>query len=109
MEEWVISCPVNDLLYEPSPRPRSLPSPMLGRGDGVRAGYRNCLYGHDMRQIQQWLQQGTQIYFFVHCPIEELSPSTARYFQTLLEQNGVAVPPLPWNNLDHPPNQLTLW
>ena len=62
-----------------------------------------------VRQIQQWLQQGTQIYFFVHCPIEERSPSTARYFQNLLEQNGVAVPPLPWNNLDHPPNQLTLW
>jgi len=60
-------------------------------------------------QIQQWLQQGTQIYFFVHCPIEERSPSTARYFQKLLEQSGAAVPPLPWNNLDHPPNQLSLW
>ncbi|BAY89025.1 MULTISPECIES: DUF72 domain-containing protein [unclassified Tolypothrix] len=60
-------------------------------------------------QIQQWLQAGVQIYFFVHCPIEERSPSTARHFQNLLEQNGVAVPPLPWNNLDRPPNQLSLW
>lgn len=60
-------------------------------------------------QIQQWLQQGTQIYFFVHCPIEERSPATARYFQNLLEQSSAAVPPLPWNNLDHPPNQLSLW
>ncbi|MFQ4140874.1 DUF72 domain-containing protein [Chlorogloeopsis sp. ULAP02] len=60
-------------------------------------------------QIKQWLQQGTRIYFFVHCPIEERSPSTARYFQRLLEQNDVAVPPLPWNNLNNPPNQLSLW
>ncbi len=60
-------------------------------------------------QIQQWLETGTQIYFFVHCPLEERSPSTARYFQQLLEQNGLAVLPLPWNNLEHPPNQLSLW
>ncbi|MGJ5673411.1 MAG: DUF72 domain-containing protein [Nostochopsis sp.] len=60
-------------------------------------------------QIQQWLQQGKRIYFFVHCPIEERSPNTARYFQKLLEQSGVKVPPLPWNNLDSPPNQLNLW
>ena len=60
-------------------------------------------------QIQQWLQQGTQIYFFVHCPREEKSPSTARYFQQLLEQSGVNVSPLPWNQLDIPPQQLSLW
>ncbi len=60
-------------------------------------------------QIQQWLQQGTQIYFFVHCPREEKSPSTARYFQQLLEQSGVGVSPLPWNQLDIPPQQLSLW
>lgn len=60
-------------------------------------------------QIQQWLQTGVRIYFFVHCPIEERSPSTAFYFQQLLEQSGVAVPPLPQNNFDHPPTQLSLW
>ncbi len=60
-------------------------------------------------QIQQWLQQGKRIYFFVHCPVEERSPTTARHFQKLLQQNGVAVPPLPWNNLENPPNQLNLW
>ncbi|PLZ30216.1 hypothetical protein CBP28_08540, partial [Fischerella thermalis WC559] len=59
-------------------------------------------------QIQQWLQQGKRIYFFVHCPLEERSPNTARHFQKLLEQNGVKVPPLPWDNLDSPPNQLNL-
>ncbi len=60
-------------------------------------------------QIQQWLQQGKRIYFFVHCPVEERSPNTARYFQKLLEQSGVKVPPLPWDNLNSPPNQLNLW
>ncbi|WP_414561842.1 MULTISPECIES: DUF72 domain-containing protein [unclassified Anabaena] len=62
-----------------------------------------------VQHIQQWLQTGTRIYFFVHCPLEERSPGTARYFQQLLEQNNVAVPLLPWNNLEHPPNQLSLW
>jgi len=62
-----------------------------------------------VQQIQQWLQAGTRIYFFVHCPIEERSPNTARHFQKLLEQNGVPVPPLPWNHLDYPPHQLNLW
>jgi uncharacterized protein YecE (DUF72 family) len=62
-----------------------------------------------VQQIQQWLQAGTRIYFFVHCPTEERSPHNARYFQQLLEQNGVPVPPLPWSQLQHPPQQLNLW
>ncbi len=53
----VISCPVNDLLYEPSPRPRSLPSPMHGRGERARAGYRNCLYGHYISPILVKIEQ----------------------------------------------------
>jgi len=60
-------------------------------------------------QIQEWLNAGVRIYFFVHCPTEERSPVTARHFQQLLEQSNVAIPPLPWNNLDHLPKQLSLW
>jgi uncharacterized protein YecE (DUF72 family) len=64
--------------------------------------------------VSQWLQQGTQVYFFVHCPIEARSPANARYFQQLLEQRQPAVPPLPWNTLmlPEPPEQseqLTLF
>lgn len=59
--------------------------------------------------VDRWLHQGTQIYFFVHCPIEERSPHTARYFQQLLSQKGVPVPPLPWNNLQQSSNQLSLF
>jgi uncharacterized protein YecE (DUF72 family) len=58
--------------------------------------------------IDEWLRQGTRIYFFVHCPVEERSPANARYFQRLLEQQNVEVPSLPWNNLEPPPTQLSL-
>jgi uncharacterized protein YecE (DUF72 family) len=59
--------------------------------------------------IDRWLRQGTQIYFFVHCPVEAQSPGTARYFQQLLEQHDVPVPSLPWNTLNVPPTQLSLF
>jgi uncharacterized protein YecE (DUF72 family) len=59
--------------------------------------------------VERWLRQGTRIYFFVHCPVEAQSPGTARYFQQLLEQHGVLVPPLPWNTLDSGPAQLSLF
>jgi uncharacterized protein YecE (DUF72 family) len=49
--------------------------------------------------VDRALRQGTQIYFFVHCPTEERSPHNARCFQELLMQRGVSVPPLPWNDL----------
>jgi len=60
-------------------------------------------------QVDEWLRQGTRIYFFVHCPIEERSPQTARYFQQQLEEYGTPVPPLPWNCLEQPPTQLSLF
>ncbi|MDY7024491.1 MAG: DUF72 domain-containing protein [Cyanobacteriota bacterium] len=60
-------------------------------------------------QIKQWLTEGIRVYFFVHCPQEQRSPTHARQFQTMLEQSGVDVPPLPWNQLDDSPIQLSLW
>ncbi|MBE9177263.1 DUF72 domain-containing protein [Oculatella sp. LEGE 06141] len=60
-------------------------------------------------QVDQWLRQGTQIYFFVHCPQEVRSPTTARYFQESLEQQHAPVPPLPWTGLEQPPAQLNLF
>jgi uncharacterized protein YecE (DUF72 family) len=50
-----------------------------------------------VEQIRQWLDQGTRIYFFVHCPVEVHSPVNARLFQHCLEQCQVPVPPLPWD------------
>ena len=59
-------------------------------------------------RLVPWLQQGIQVFFFVHCPIEAQSPAIARRFQRLLEAEakaqGLQVPPLPWNCL---PNEAT--
>jgi uncharacterized protein YecE (DUF72 family) len=68
-------------------------------------------------QVGEWLEQGKQIYFFVHCPVEVHSPTNARYFQRRLEEKGVDVPPLPWNATHavsaeqraQPPDQLSLF
>ena len=42
-------------------------------------------------QVSNWLAAGKNVYFFVHCPIEDYSPSTANYFKELLEQQGFSV------------------
>jgi uncharacterized protein YecE (DUF72 family) len=59
--------------------------------------------------VDRWLRTGTRIYFFVHCPVEERSPQTARRFQQLLETQGVSILPLPWNQLPQPSQQLDLF
>ena len=59
--------------------------------------------------ISDWLRQGKKIYFFVHCPQEIHSPETAKYFQSLLEQQECSIPSLPWNKLDPHPQQLSLF
>ncbi|KJH71163.1 DUF72 domain-containing protein [Aliterella atlantica] len=59
--------------------------------------------------LDAWLRQGTQIYFFVHCPIEERSPNNARHFYQLLQQHNVPVPPLPWDEITDAPMQLNLF
>jgi uncharacterized protein YecE (DUF72 family) len=60
-------------------------------------------------QVEAWLQQGKELYFFVHCPVEVHSPTNAKYFQQLLEDQGVEVPPLPWSSILPPPDQLSLF
>ncbi|MGA7933872.1 MAG: DUF72 domain-containing protein [Kovacikia sp.] len=63
-----------------------------------------------LTQVDEWLGQGTRIYFFVHCPVEERSPANARHFQQLLEQHGAPIPPLPWNAIAQElPTQLDLF
>ncbi len=58
--------------------------------------------------LQDWLARGTEVYFFMHCPIEERSPHNAKVFQEMLEKAGIPVPSLPWNDLA-PPQQLSLF
>lgn len=58
--------------------------------------------------LDRWLRNGVQVYFFVHCPVEERSPNNARSIQSLFEQH-LSVPELPWNLLEQPPYQLKLF
>ncbi|MBW4526268.1 MAG: DUF72 domain-containing protein [Phormidium tanganyikae FI6-MK23] len=59
--------------------------------------------------VDRALQQGTEVYFFVHCPLEERSPQNARDFQHLLEQHSISVPALPWNQIEPPSSQMSLF
>jgi len=61
------------------------------------------------QQVDCWLRQGKTLYFFVHCPLEERSPHTARDFQQLLERQATPVPSLPWDRIALSPQQLTLF
>ena len=96
--------------------------PKLPLQPSVTAGFSLIRFiSHPQREVNQsfleewavrldsWLRQGLQIYFFVHCPIEGRSPGTARCFQQLLEQRGANVPPLPWNQVNFFPQQLSLF
>jgi uncharacterized protein YecE (DUF72 family) len=74
-----------------------------------QAEYNQVYLQEWVQQVDRWLRQGTQIYFFVHCPIEARSPQIARSFQQQLEQQNLPVPPLPWNQIQSPPQQLTLF
>ncbi len=57
----------------------------------------------------EWLRQGTRVYFFVHCPVDDRVPAIARAFQHWLEEQGTPVPPLPWDEIDPKPRQLSLF
>ncbi|MEM9244567.1 MAG: DUF72 domain-containing protein [Cyanobacteria bacterium P01_F01_bin.153] len=45
-------------------------------------------------RVERWLNKGINLYFFVHCPIEDHSPHTARQFQERLLEKKLAVPRL---------------
>lgn len=60
----------------------------------------NIDYLHNwVKQVDEWLKKEIDIYFFVHCPIEEESPFIARNFQTMLENHQVNIPVLPWEQV----------
>jgi uncharacterized protein YecE (DUF72 family) len=61
------------------------------------------------QQIQAWLEQDTQIYLFVHCPIEARSPINARYLHQIFTEAGIELAPLPPNPTADLPVQLNLF
>ncbi|MCM1982206.1 DUF72 domain-containing protein [Lyngbya confervoides] len=62
-----------------------------------------------MPPLRQWQAQGQEIFFFMHCPVEEHSPRHAKFFHQLLQSHGIKVPPLPWDQVVAPPAQLDLF
>jgi uncharacterized protein YecE (DUF72 family) len=60
-------------------------------------------------QIQTWLERDTQIYMFVHCPIEARSPINARYLHQIFTTAGISLAPLPPNPTVNLPTQLRLF
>ncbi|MEC9442127.1 MAG: DUF72 domain-containing protein [Myxococcota bacterium] len=60
-------------------------------------------------QVDAWLRDEVEVYFFSHCPIEDHSPAFARDFQRSLEALDAPVPPLPWDDVKDPPKQLGLF
>ncbi|MDJ0688462.1 MAG: DUF72 domain-containing protein [Xenococcaceae cyanobacterium MO_188.B32] len=71
--------------------------------------YNESFLAEWLSHIDDWLNQGKTIYFFVHCPLEENSPNTAYYLQNLLEQRGVEVSELPKYQSESNPIQLSLF
>jgi uncharacterized protein YecE (DUF72 family) len=60
------------------------------------------------KRVAKWLADGTEVYFFCHCPDERRSPALCRDFQRRLERVA-DVPPLPWDGLDAGMEQATLF
>jgi uncharacterized protein YecE (DUF72 family) len=60
-------------------------------------------------QIKTWLERDTQIYMFVHCPMEIRSPINARYLHQIFTRSGIYLPPLPPNPTEDLPVQLSLF
>jgi uncharacterized protein YecE (DUF72 family) len=60
-------------------------------------------------RVHVWLDEGKEVFFFVHCPQEEHSPGTARLFQEILEARGAPVPALGWDKLPPIPRQQGLF
>jgi uncharacterized protein YecE (DUF72 family) len=59
-------------------------------------------------RVAAWLADGTQVYFFMHCPDERRSPALCREFHRRLERL-TDVSPLPWDSLDQGMQQTTLF
>ncbi|MEL6383953.1 MAG: DUF72 domain-containing protein [Cyanobacteria bacterium J06626_18] len=60
-------------------------------------------------RLQSWLQAGTTVYLFIHCPDEARSPAIARYFYEALQAAYPPLSALPWDTIVPPASQLSLF
>ncbi len=74
---------------------RYISSPVLAENEAYFAEWAPRVAG--------WLAEGRRVYFYVHCPQEELSPGIARdFYRRVAAQPGVNLPPLPWDEIEKP-------
>jgi uncharacterized protein YecE (DUF72 family) len=60
-------------------------------------------------RVAAWLQEGRRVYFFAHCPVEDLSPFIAReLYRRVSVLPALNLPPLPWDELEKPPSYTDL-
>jgi uncharacterized protein YecE (DUF72 family) len=60
------------------------------------ADYNDELLDEWAERVAQWLREGTEVYFFLHCPVEERSPALCRNFYQRLSRR-IDLPALPWD------------
>lgn len=70
---------------------RYISHPDIARNDGYLEAWAD--------RVVEWLGEGTEVYFFVHCPLERKSPRIVQRFQSMLEARDASIPALPWNEL----------
>jgi uncharacterized protein YecE (DUF72 family) len=49
-------------------------------------------------RVTDWIGAGADVYFFMHCPVERVSPQLCRAFQRRLDGRS-GIPALPWDTL----------
>lgn len=79
---------------------RYISSPVIAENDLYLAAWAERIAG--------WLREGRRVYFFAHCPVEELSPGIARDLYHRVAQLQ-PLPPLPWDEIEvaSSPSDLT--
>lgn len=60
-------------------------------------------------RVDAWLEEGAEVYFFAHCPLERKSPRIARVFHGMLRDRTESIPELPWNCLGADDEQESLF
>lgn len=61
------------------------------------------------QRIDRWLRGGIDVWFFVHCPIEDHSPRNLETLHRRLVAQGTPVEPLRWDALPSSEEQLDLF
>ena len=58
-----------------------------------------------------WIDQGYDVYFNVHCPVERHAPGLARAFYRLIRARRSKLPLLPWDAAteDESASQMSLF